>query len=432
MTRFSAPPREPSDPTRGLFSEWRGLYLGVILAALVVRILWLCVIPVIPESDCILYDNFARNLAAGNGFSWEAGRPTIYVPVGAPFLFSLCYRAFGLHYLPIAIMNALFGVGSVAFTMGLTHRWFGASAGFFAGLLLAFWPSQIEFVTTLATEPSFLFFMLAGWYAYPDEGSPWFPRAILSGLLFAMASYIRPLSILLPMVLSITPVVSRRVLLRPAVQALVTLLVIGICLFPWAIRNRQIFGEFALSAHGGLNMWMGNNPESIGEYTPAPASTHGMTELERDHYLGGLARSYIRQYPVRFAGRTLAKFVRLHERESIGIHWNIRALQTLFSPAAIRGLKFFSNVYWWVALGLGLAGIVALARVRGVLAALIQPAVLVWGYFAAVHAIVVIQDRYHFPVIPSVGALGGFFLVQGLQARRARVAARTTPTEILA
>jgi 4-amino-4-deoxy-L-arabinose transferase-like glycosyltransferase len=432
MTFFPAQSREPSGPTPGHFSEWRGHYLGVILAALVVRILWLCVIPVILESDCIMYDLLARNLAAGNGFSYEAGRPTVYIPVGAPFLFSLFYRAFGPHFLPVAIMNALMGVGSVAITMGLTRRWFGATAGFFAGFLLAFWPSQIEFVTVLATEPSFIFFMLAGWYAYPDQESPWFPRAILSGLLFAMASYIRPTAVLLPIVLSIAPVVTRRVLLRPALQASVTLLVIGMCLVPWAVRNRHICGEFVLSTHGGRNLWMGNNPDSIGEYIPPPAAIHGMEEIEADHYLGGLARSYIRQHPVRFVGRTLVKFVRLHERESIGIAWNITALRTWFSPAAIWGLKIFNNLYWWAALGLGLAGLVALARDRGVLAALSHPAVLVWGYFATIHAIVVIQDRYHFPIIPSIAALGGFFLVRRVEARRARVSAEATPAEILA
>jgi 4-amino-4-deoxy-L-arabinose transferase-like glycosyltransferase len=404
----------------------------VLLLALVVRIAWACFIPVIPESDCILYDGFARNIAAGKGFSWGSGRPTVFVPVGAPFLYSLCYRVFGLHYLPIAIMNAVMGVGCVAFTMGLARRWFGASAGLFAGLLLALWPSQIEFVTTLATEPPFLFFMLAGWFAFPDEESHWLLRAILAGVLFAAASYIRPLAIPLPVLLSITPMVSRRVLLRPVLQASVALLIIGICLFPWAMRNQQIFGEFTLSAHGGLNMWMGNNPESDGGYTPPPPSTDAMTELEREHYLGALARSYIRQHPARFFGRTLVKFVRLHERESIGVHWNITALHKVLSPAGIQALRIFNNIYWWVALGLGLGGVVAMARGRSVLATLIQPAVLVWGYFAATHAIIVIQDRYHFPAIPSIAILGAFFLVQRLQRSQARDAVQSATSETLA
>lgn len=394
-----------------------------------VRIAWVAFVPVIPESDCILYDGFARNMAAGNGFSWEAGRPTVFVPVGAPFLYSLCYRIFGLHYLPIAIINTLIGVCCVAFTMGLARRFFGASAGFFAGLLLSLCPSQIEFVTTLATEPPFLFFMLAGWFAFPDEECPWLLRSILAGVLFAAASYIRPVSIPLPVILSITPVVGRRVLLRPVLQASVALLVMGMCLVPWAMRNQQVFGEFTLSAHGGLNMWMGNNPESAGGFTLPPESTARMTELERAQYLGALARSYIRRYPARFLGRTLVKFVRLHERESIGIHWNITALHMVLSPAGILALKVFNNIYWWVALGLGLSGVVSMVRNRSVLATLIQPAVLVWGYFAAVHAIVVIQDRYHFPIMPSVAMLGAFFLVRTLQGGRARETVQLTTSQ---
>ncbi len=409
----STPPDHPSD--------WRGPYLGVLSLALIVRIAWAIFVPVDPESDCRLYDLFARNIALGNGFSWEAGRPTVFVPVGASFLYSLCYRFFGFHYTPIVILNVILGVGCVAFTIGLARRWFGTAAGFFAGLILALWPSQIEFATTLATEPPFLFFMLAGWYVYPDDESPWIVRSFLAGLLFAAASYIRPLALLMPIILSVPAVINRRILIRPIFQASVALLIMATCLVPWAIRNKRTFGEYTLSAHGELNMWMGNNPESDGSYTPPPPSTTGMTELEREHYLGAIASAYIRQNPARFVGRSLVKLVRLHERESIGISWNQTALQSILSPSAIFGLKLFNNLYWWAALALGLGGIVTLVRARGVLAALIQPAVLVWGYFAVTHAIIVIQDRYHFPCIPSIAVLGAYFLVQRFPGMASRI-----------
>jgi 4-amino-4-deoxy-L-arabinose transferase-like glycosyltransferase len=398
------------------------LSLSVLVVALVARATWALLVPVVPESDCAVYEIWARNLALGNGFSWGAGRPSLYLPVGASFVYSLSYRFFGFNYAGIVITNATLGVACVAFTMGLARRWFGQPAGCIAGLMLALWPSQIEFTTTLATEPPFMFFMLAGWYFYSHDGLPSLAGSVIAGLLFGAASYIRPVGILMPAILAIPAVFSRRRLLEPILHASVASVVIAIVLMPWAVRNKRTFGEYALSAHGKLNLWMGNHPGTDGLYAPAPPSTYGMTELERDHYLGAIAMAYIRENPAQFVGRSLVKFVRLHERESIGITWNLTALNRVMSPAGVLGLKILSNLYWWTALALGLGGIVMLARSEGILATLIQPAVLVWGYFAVTHAIIVISDRYHMPCIPSIAALGGYFMARRFPAVRARIA----------
>src|SRR5262249_24078468 len=137
-----------------------------------------------------------------------------------------------------------------------------------------------------------------------------------------------------------------------------------------------------------------------------PAHLDSLPELERDKVLGDQARAYIREYRVRFLGRILYKFVRLHERESIGIHWNLEGLQSRLSAPAIFLLKLGSNLYWWFALLLGLGGVALLVRERGFLATLIHPCVFVWACFAGLHAVIVIQDRYHMPINPCIAILG--------------------------
>jgi hypothetical protein len=52
-----------------------------------------------------------------------------------------------------------------------------------------------------------------------------------------------------------------------------------------------------------------------------------------------------------------------------------------------------------------------LARTRGVWFAMTHPALAIWAYFTAVHAVIVIQDRYHFPATPMIGALAALALV---------------------
>ena len=122
---------------------------------------------------------------------------------------------------------------------------------------------------------------------------------------------------------------------------------------------------------------------------------------------------------MRFVARTALKLVRLHDRESIGIAWNGQGLAGRLPPYAVLGLKVASNVYWWVLLGLAVGGVGLLARRTGWRAAL-HPAIVTWVYFAAVHAITVVQDRYHLPSNPFIAALAGLALAAMLGGRRVR------------
>ena len=62
---------------------------------------------------------------------------------------------------------------------------------------------------------------------------------------------------------------------------------------------------------------------------------------------------------------------------------------------------------------LGLAGVAFLLMRKGLWRMLFHPTVLLWGYFGSVHAVIVIQDRYHFPSIPLIAALAAFSLASG-------------------
>jgi hypothetical protein len=115
------------------------------------------------------------------------------------------------------------------------------------------------------------------------------------------------------------------------------------------------------------------------------------------------------------------KLVRLHERESIGIAWNPGVER--FGAAAVFALKLGSNAYWWAACALALTGIGVLARREG-WRAVSHPAVVIWAYFAAVHAVTVIQDRYRLPAIPLVAALAGIALAAARNALRPTAAGR--------
>jgi hypothetical protein len=177
-----------------------------------------------------------------------------------------------------------------------------------------------------------------------------------------------------------------------------------VAIAPWSLRNARLFDRFVLiSTNGGANTWMGNNPGSAGAYMELPPLP-GLNEAERDAYLGREARRYILDHPLRFVAATAVKVARLHERESIGVAWNEEGLRRRMSGPGIFALKAFGNGFWWVTLALACGGAWKLSRRTGG-RALLEPAIATWGYFAAVHAITVVQDRYHFPSIPFIAML---------------------------
>ena len=390
--------------------------LAVLLIAALLRAAWVAAVPVDPVSDSVRYDFFAQRLAAGLGYTEADGRATAYWSVGPSFLYSLVYRLTGpeadARFLAVAAMNLIMGTASVGLTMHLGRKWFSPRVGVVAGLLLALWPSQIQFTTVLASETPMIFFVLMALAAWFADGPGSLLRGILAGAFLAAASYMRPTVLLLPLVIGFSELVRRpqRLETLGGVAAMVAAMLALI--LPWSLRNYRVFDAFVpISTNDGVNFWMGNSPETMGFYQPPPWGDFE-SEVDRNRRLRAQALAYIRQDPVAFLKRTLVKAVRLHERESIGVVWNRPGLERTFAglpPAtrddAIFGIKLTSNIYWWAVLLLAAFGVVRLAATWPLLRWLTSPPVLIWAYFTAVHAVTVIQDRYHFAAIPLVGML---------------------------
>jgi 4-amino-4-deoxy-L-arabinose transferase-like glycosyltransferase len=385
--------------------------IAVLGVSLLVRLAWAVLVPVIPVSDASVYDELAMNLVAGYGYAWGPGQPTAAWPVGTPVVFALLYEVFGHHYEPIVTLNVLLGVGIVAETLILARSWFNGPIALLAGMMVALWPSLVEFTTIPASELPFVFLVLGAWVALTHENRGSLPMALLGGVLLAAASFVRPTALVLPPVLLIPEAYRRREVTRPIQMMLIVGFTMALCIFPWSSRNLRVFGErYLISTNGGTNFWMGNNPESNGLYQSVPAQYDSLNEPERDRLLRQVAMDYIREYPGRFLLRTLVKFVRLHERQSVGVVWNEPGMKSHSGPAGIFAIKLATNLYWWMALLIAAGGLLRLVRTQGLIAALFHPAVFFWFCFASLHAVIVVTDRYNLPLVPPIAILGASVL----------------------
>jgi hypothetical protein len=320
--------------------------------------------------------------------------------------------------LPIIIFNLLLAGLTIGLSIYLAERWFGRRTAALTGILLACWISQIQFTTVLASEQLFTTSILVGLTLWSQETINIWGRAALVGGILAAASYVRPTAMLIPVLLMFLRYLSTRKVKENLVATFVMFLVMGLLIAPWSIRNTQAFGQFVtISTNGGANLWMGNNPASTGAYMDMPPEVSEMNEAQRDQYLKSLAVAHIKAQPLLFATRTIQRIITTHDRESIGVAWNEQGLSSRYGQWILTPLKLLNQLYWIPMLGLGLAGIVHLGLQQGWLTVLCHPTVLMWGYFTAVHAAIVAQDRYHFPRIPMIALLAASMLIAILNWR---------------
>ena len=379
---------------------------AIVVLALVLRAAWGITVPVVPLSDSRAYDILAHALVEHGAYSWGNNQLTAYWPPGTSATYAALYDIFGYSFRPVVVLNVILSTAIVGLTVVLATELFDKRTGIIAGLLMAIWPSEIAYVTVLASEVPFTFFMLLGCTVWFSSRTSNIARAVVSGLTFGAASYFRPIALLLPIVIWLSTLLDLRKLRAGIPAMLVSLIVIVATIAPWTIRNAQVFGHFVpMSTSDGVNLWMGNNPESDGFYSPLPVTVQGLNEYEQNRILSEDALLFVSEHPLMFVARTFKKAALLHISETTAITWNMEGIRLLSGENALFPLKLVTQGFWTGVLLLAFAGIVVLMRRSGVLRALTNPALLIWIYFTAVYSIFVVADRYHFPSHPFISML---------------------------
>lgn len=386
------------------------LVLGIGLA---LRCLWAVLIPVDPTSDSAAYDIFAQNIALHGVYGFTPEEPGAYWAVGAAAIYAGAYMVFGIGGLAVVAVNLLSSALAIWGLWDLGRRWFGEIEGRIAALLFALWPMAIQFTTVLASELHFIAASLLGLMAWDRARrvatAGFWLWSLAAGLALAGGTYLRPIALLIPAALALAVLLrSPRSSLGPILKAGVITAVIFACVAPWSARNERVLGApVFMSTNFWANFWMGNHPGTNGEYVPLPEAVAGLNEVERSAYMRELALGHLREDPAGFVTRTVWKAVRLHQRETIGVGWNESGVRALAGDAGVTGLKLLSTGWWYAMLAAGLAGAGVLVRRRGPWAALLSEPVWLWLYFTAIHAIIVVGDRYHMPAIPMIALLAG-------------------------
>lgn len=386
--------------------------LSICMIAFVVRALWAICVTVDPVADSYLYNVFAHNIASGKGYVFPAGNLTVYWPVGTSAIYAALYFLFGTSFLPIVLFNLVIGTAIVWLTHAISARYLNQCTANIAALLVASWPILIEFTTVLASELIFIFLMLTAIYVWGSRQMSPVLRAILWGICLCAATYVRPTAFPLLFVFPLLSWLSGEKLRNAIVHGVIAIVTAAILFAPWVYRNHVVFNQFVLvSANGGVNLWMGNNPRSNGGYMDLPEIAFE-NEVARDQYFKQQAIDFIVHNPVSYAKLIIKRAITTYKSETIGVVWNGDLYKRL-NNTGLLFLKLVSTVYWWLMLGCALLGIYYLYKRKPLRWHHVLFAIS--GFFFALPLLTVAQDRYHLPLNPFIAMFAAYAIEQILQ-----------------
>ncbi len=242
----------------------------LVLAGLLLRVAWIAVCPNAPYSDQSVYHYEAEMIAQGRGYINLEGEPTNFYPVGYPALLGAAYAIFGARYFVAYGLNLLLAVVGMAGAYRLVALLWGERAGKVATLLVAVHPTFILLATAMASENPFC--AVLPWTLWliarltREPRAPWLAPA--AGVAVAAMTFLRPPALLLLSCPAVFGLLARQPLRRWVLDSVIACAFALMVLAPWGLRNQRDFGRFSLTSfNAGINLYMGNNPDSHGDWT---------------------------------------------------------------------------------------------------------------------------------------------------------------------
>ena len=367
-------------------------------------------------SDTQFYDDWAKQILHGH---WTDHQAFYGLPL-YPFLLAAVYGIFGYSPFVPALFQACLDAGTAALIYKLTvwmmtrgstePRKSADITGVIAGAAWCFFVPAEAYSAILmpTTGATFLFWFLV-WQIVRSQDAPSSGRCFVYGLVLGFAAMgVATILFLIP--LFVAAIFLRRTnFARSAIAAVLLLAGILVGTAPCWLHNCFIARDpVFLSAHGGINLWLGNNPAATG-YPSFPSLHAGQGQMLREsidqaeaaagralkrsevsRYWSGKARNYIRSNPgawLKLLARKITNFENAFEYDDLGAIVNLREHRILFP-----GLHF------GLIAALGLAGGIfswrAFPASRWVIAAIVLQLAAILPVF--------VTERYRLPVVPGL------------------------------
>ena len=380
------------------------------------------------RGDMHFYDEWARRILSGE----LSDHLAFYGLPGYPYLLAALYKIAGYGPFVPALLQALLDAGTAMLIYKISVAIFpgiGLRRAQVAGLIAAagwafFVPAQTYAVILMPTAWAVFIFWLILWRIVSRKNAPKGWEALILGLLVGLtATAIASILFLIPLVVSailLKPATSIHSRLGTRISALV-LLFLGAAAgtSPCWVHNCLIAGDRVfLSAHSGINLWIGNNPAANGypRFPPGlragqaamlqdsidaaeSAAGHPLKRGEVSRYWSAKTRDYIERYPLAWL-RLLALKLRTF--------WSAFQYDDLSIITILREQKVtFPGIYFGLVATLALPMMFLLWNTaplsRWITAAIVLHLLALLPVFTT--------ERYRLPIVPGLLVFAAFGLI---------------------
>jgi hypothetical protein len=379
----------------------------------------------VPASgDMHFYDQWAKQILQGQITS---GNAFYGLPLYAYWL-ALIYKVMGYGPFVPGLLQAMFDAGTAVIIFKLGHRVFANSALSFASALA--WafvtPAQAYTAILMPTSVYIFAFWFLAWLIIRSDFKPSLHECFITGLLTGfVAMGVATILFVLPLVLVavvIKPIHPSKISGRQPgfMAACVAVLLAGVAFgtAPCWIHNYFIARDpVLLSAHSGINFWIGNNPEAIGYPRFPPGLRAGQSAMLEDSITQAEAAT----------GRPL-------KRSEVSAYWSAKAKEYIADhPIKWMRLIALKMHNFWSAFQYDDLSIITVLREEGVIlpglsfgliAALALPGILLtWRSIAASRwiagtvllqmaalLVVFVTERYRLVAVPGLLLFAAFGL----------------------
>jgi Tfp pilus assembly protein PilF len=221
------------------------------------------------------YDRLAFALAGGEG---DRSLLPFSLPLYPRFL-ALLDALFGRDLLLVRLIQSAIGAGSVVLLYFLGRKIAGEKTGLLAGVLLAVYGMAVFHEGLLVPATLALFLSLSALLFWANDRRGFF-RGTAGGILLGLAGLAAAADLLFAFLVVLLLFTRGRGGMRTAAGAL---LGIALALAPFTRAGYFASGDLILaSAHGGVNFYIGNNPEANGGYRTPVLLTPSASGIMRD------------------------------------------------------------------------------------------------------------------------------------------------------
>lgn len=339
------------------------------------------------------YHQLSQSIREAHSFSTPAG-PTAYRPPGYPLFIAIVTSIFSGNQ-SVLIFQALLDcvICLLLYKIGLAVG--GSTVGFTAMCYWAFFPSSVLMTGLLLSETLFTAILIGA----VSIILIWPTQSILLGLMFGLGILIKPQMAVMAGVSLVWNLIGKR-----WKESIIIASAIGILVMPWIIRNAVVMDAPVLSTNGGMNFWIGNNPDANGSYKIPNSNPLDSISNEREQSNEGYRRGvrFLLTHPadaVILAGKKIAYLwssqhylLYLSRKESeLTIPYRLFVQQLSFGSILILNVPYIILVIG------GIAGFFLFPAPSSTVRQLFLTLILLWMGF---HVLYFGAARFMYPLLP--------------------------------